>query len=95
MSVSPQQGPAYAYAAASQYDEVPDRPLPRDPGFIKVPNSDGSEIGPLYLSPDAERWIKENVNDPGYVVDWGTREIIDPEDGSVKGSVPTTVPRLT
>ena len=75
-------------------DSIPERPLPRDPDYIQVPNPDGSEAGPLYLTPEAEQWLNENVWDRGLVVDWGTREIFDPNTGEVKGIVPRTFPRM-
>ena len=90
MSIDPTQIPSYEYPV----DGVAPRPEPRDPGFELPTNPDGSDIGPLHLSPDAERWVQQNVTDFGYVIDWGTREIIDPETGEVKGTVPTSVPRL-
>lgn len=88
--IDPARGPAYQYPV----DDVPDEPLPQDPGFSRDVNPDGSDIGPLYLSPDAERWVQQNITDFGYVIDWGTREIIDPNTGEVKGTVPTSVPRM-
>lgn len=65
-----------------------------DPGFSAPANPDGSDDGPLRLSPEGERWINQNVVDHGYVIDWGTREIVDPESGEVKGTVPQSFPRM-
>lgn len=90
MSVDPTSGPAYQLP----YDNVPDDPLPIDAGFEHPVNPDGSEAGPLYLSPDAQRWVDQNVTDHGYVIDWGTREIIDPNTGEVKGTIPATFDRM-
>lgn len=91
MSVDPNVGPAYQYPA----DSAPTRPVAPDPGFNAGPqNPDGSDIGPLYLSPEAEDWVEKNVTDFGYVIDWGTREIIDPNTSEVKGTVPTAIPRM-
>jgi hypothetical protein len=80
----------------SPYDNVPVTPSPEDSGFghPAVSNPDGSDAGPLYLSPEAEQWVDENIIGPGYVVDWGNRDIIDPNDGSVKGKVPKSFPRM-
>jgi len=75
-------------------DGVPTTPTPRDDGFIGVPNPDGSEAGPLYLSPEANEWVERNVYDSGYIIDWGSREILDPNTGEVKGTVPTRFPRM-
>lgn len=92
MSVDPTAGPGYQYPT----DGIPQRPMPQDSGFESGPrNPDGSDIGPLYLSPDAERWIQQNVTDFGYIIDWGTREIVDTDTGEVKGIIPTSVPRMT
>lgn len=93
MSVDPRvlDGPAYSIPQ----EIVPVRPEPQDPGFSGPQNPDGSNIGPLYLSPEAERWIDQNVIDQGYVIDWGTREIINPETGEVKGAIPPTIDRMT
>jgi hypothetical protein len=90
MPVDPASGPAYQIP----YDTAPSDPLPVDAGFERPVNPDGGDAGPLYLSPDADRWIQQNVTDFGYVIDWGTREIIDPNTGDVKGSVPTTFDRM-
>lgn len=97
---SPDAAPPYQAPApqrpTTQYpaDGVPVTPIPRDPGYINVPNPDGSDIGPLNMSPEGEKWVNENVIQPGYVIDWGTREIIDPYTGEVKGTVPASVPRM-
>lgn len=92
MSVNPRGGPAYI---GPVYDDPEPRPLPQDPGFSKPATLPGEEeAGPLYLSPEAERWVEQNITAPGYVIDWGTREIIDPETGEVKGTVPTTFDRM-
>lgn len=91
MSVDPTRGPAYDYPT----DGLPRAEPIEDSGFYKPVNPDGSDIGPLYLSPDAEAWVMQNVIDPGYVIDWGTRRILDPDTGETKGTVPTSVPRMT
>lgn len=52
------------------------------------------DIGPLHGTPEADAWLKENVTDKGWVVDWGDRSIIA-EDGSVMGYVPLHFPRMT
>lgn len=95
MAVDPSSGPAYA--PPTQYDNVsPEQPLPQDPGFEMPAVEPGEEeAGPLKLTPEAETWIKMNVLDRGYVIDWGTREIVDPHTGEVKGTVPTSFPRMT
>ena len=91
MAVDPQVGAAYNYPV----DDIPDEPLPQDPGFsMPVLPPGEEEAGPLHLSPDAERWVERNVTDPGYVIDWGTREVIDPNTGEVKGTVPATFDRM-
>ena len=90
MEVNPQGGPA----CQIPYDNVAPAPTPQDPGFEMPSNPDGGEAGPLHLSPDAERWVTQNVTDQGYVIDWGTREIIDPETGEVKGMIPATFDRM-
>lgn len=90
MSIDPQSGPAYQFPVDGA--ELP--PFAGDRGFELPTNPDGSDIGPLYLSPEAEQWVESNVTAPGYVIDWGTREIIDPETGEVKGTVPTSIPRM-
>lgn len=111
MSVDPSGGPRYPGPPPSSAipggasgplpprqasDAVPDQPLPQDPGFTAEPIRAGEEqAGPLQLSPEAERWIAQNVTDHGYAIDWGTREIFDPNTGEVKGTVPTTFDRIT
>lgn len=75
-------------------DAVPAPPLPRDSSFEIVPNPDGSEIGPMYQSPEGKQWLEENVYDQGWIVDWGSRDILDPNTGEIKGTVPTSVPRM-
>ena len=55
-----------------------------------VPEETSEEANGLYLSPAAEQWIATNVQRPGWVIDWGTREILDPNTGEVKGRVPVT-----
>ena len=97
MSVDPRQGRPYQ-PPPDQYptDNVPVTPVPQDSGFT-IPangNPDGSDAGPLYASPEAERWLQENVADKGLVIDWGTREIFDPETGEVKGIVPKFFDRM-
>lgn len=57
-------------------------------------NPDGSEIGPLVMTPEGEQWCQENVIDKGYNIDWATREIFDPETGERHGTVPTSLPRV-
>ncbi len=52
------------------------------------------DIGPLHGTPEADAWLKENVTDKGWVVDWGDRSIIA-EDGSIMGYVPLHFPRMT
>ena len=93
MSVDPQRGPIYSYPPS-------DTPLPPeftgDPGFSQgTPNPDGSEIGPLHVSPEGERWIQENVIDKGYYIDWGSRMVFDAETGEDIMPVPTSLPRMT
>jgi hypothetical protein len=90
MSIDPGRGPAYQYP-----DSVPEPEFAGDRGFEAPPqNPGGGEVGPIHFSPEARDWIKQNVIDQDYVIDWGTREIIDPETGEVKGTVPTEVPRM-
>lgn len=104
MAVDPRSGPIYRPAQPSD-PPPPDYPYdgnpppiqePHDPGFRQpaLRNPDGSDIGPLYATPEGDRWLQENVTDRGYVIDWGTREYFDPETGEVKGIVPTSVPRI-
>lgn len=91
MSVDARAGRAYQIPSS----DVPSGPeFAGDPYYNAPHNPDGSDIGPLYLSPEAEQWVSQNVTDYGYVIDWGTREVIDPNTGEVKGSVPTSVPRM-
>ena len=92
MSVDPTTGPSYEY---SDIDAVPAPEFAGDEGFERPMNPDGSDLGPMYLSPDARRWVKTEVIDRGYVIDWGTREIYDPETDRVIGPVPSDVPRMT
>lgn len=90
--VDPQAGRGYQYpvdGAPSTGDG-----FAGDPGFTAPENPDGAEAGPLRLTPEAETWIDQNVLDQGYLIDWGTREIFDPETGEVKGTVPTSFPRM-
>jgi hypothetical protein len=90
MSVSPSQGPAYQYP-----DSVPDPEFAGDDRFYAPTVKPGEEeAGPLRVSPEASEWIDRNVLDHGYVIDWGTREIIDPETGESKGTIPTSFPRV-
>jgi hypothetical protein len=92
MSVDPQRGPAYSLPSS---DTPPPPEFSGDSGFSQGPrNPDGSEIGPLYVSPEGKQWIQENVYDQGLYIDWGTREIFDADTGEVKGTVPTSVPRM-
>lgn len=91
MQLDPQAGPAYQYPANDGGPEP--APFTGDPGFNLQGNPDGSDIGPLYMSPEAERWVQENVIDHGYAIDWVTREILD-RNGEVKGTVPTEIPRI-
>lgn len=92
MSVDPEQIPPYEYPV----DRIAPPPFTGDRGFegTQNRNPDGSEIGPLYVSPEGKQWIQENVFDQGLYIDWGTREIYDAETGEVKGTVPTSVPRM-
>lgn len=92
MSVDPERMPAYQYPVDDGGSPPP--PTFQDPGFSGPRNPDGSDIGPLYLSPEADRWVQENVIDQGWMIDWGNREIFDPNTGEVKGTVPTSVPRM-
>lgn len=87
--------PETARQSPLPYDNVPVTPLPRDPGFEKVPNPDGSELGPLYQSPEGKQWLDEHVYNQGLIVDWGSRDILDPDTGEIRGTVPTSVPRMT
>lgn len=73
----------------------PNAGAPYDPGFSAPVNPNGEEAGPLYLSPDAQRWVDQNVTDRGYMIDWGTREVFDPETGEVKGTIPPSFDRMT
>jgi hypothetical protein len=91
MSVDPSAGPAY---------RPPVDRLPRSPDFAgddyDAPvNPDGSEIGPLVMTPEGEQWCQENVIDKGRYINWGTREIFDPETGEIFGTVPKSLPRMT
>lgn len=91
MSIDQSKIPAYQYPAD---DAGPTPDLPTDPGFSGPRNPDGSDIGPLYLSPEAEKWVDQNVLEQGYLIDWGRRVIFDPETGDVIGPVPTSIPRM-
>jgi hypothetical protein len=99
MSVDPRGGGIYRPASPDEYppDHVPPIQPSTDREFIMPANSnpDGSDAGPLYATPEAERWLQENVADRGLVIDWGTREIFDPETGEVHGTVPRSFPRMT
>ena len=90
MSVDPNSGPAY------QYPDVPSDPeFVGDDGFYAPTIKPGEEeAGPLRVSPEAHEWIVRNVTDHGYLIDWGNREIFDPETGEVHGTVPTSFPRM-
>jgi hypothetical protein len=91
MSVDPQSGPSYQYPA----DSAPTRPEPVDPGFYAPASATPDEdISPLHVTPAGQEWIRRNVIDQDYVIDWGTREVIDPETGEVKGTVPSQVPKV-
>jgi hypothetical protein len=92
MSVDPSSGPPYRPPAP---DSVLDRPVPLDPGFGAPATRPGEEeAGPLYTTPEADRWIATNVTDRGYVIDWGTREIIDPATGESHGTIPQKFDRM-
>jgi hypothetical protein len=92
VSVDPSSGPPYRPPAP---DSVPDRPDLPDPGFSLPDIRPGEEeAGPMYVSPEADRWIGENVRDRGYVIDWGTRRIIDPATGESHGTIPTKFDRM-
>lgn len=102
MTVDPRRGSLYAgppVQAQSDYppDSVPPIAPARDPGFTQpaLRNPDGADAGPLYASPEAEQWLKENVQDQGLVIDWGTREIFDPVTGEIKGVVPKFFPKMS
>lgn len=90
MSIDPQAGRPYQ----PPVDYIPPPEFEGDTGFSVPQNPDGSELGPLYVSPEGKVWIQENVYDRGLFIDWGTREIYDAETGEVKGTVPTSVPRM-
>jgi hypothetical protein len=96
MSVDPSRGPRYQGPPTTEYppDGVPTTRMPTDERFEVLPNPDGSEIGPLQVSVEGQQWIEENVYRPGFVIDWGTREIIDPDTGEVRGTVPRSVPKM-
>lgn len=90
MSVNPNQGPAYQYP-----DSVPEPEFAGDDKFYAPTIKPGEEeAGPLRVSPEANEWIQRNVTDHGYLIDWGNREIFDPETGEVHGTVPTSFPRM-
>lgn len=92
-------GPDPAIAAAYPPDDGSSQPIDVeiDPRFIGTVNRNpgGEEAGGLYVSPEAEQWLQINVVDKGLFVDWGTREIYDPETGEVFGTVPTHFPKMT
>jgi hypothetical protein len=96
MSVDPRQGRPYQPPDEYPPDHVPPIQPANDPGFIQgeLRNPDGADAGPLYATPEADRWLQENVTDQGLMIDWGTREIFDPNTGEVKGIVPRTFPRM-
>lgn len=77
-------------------DGVPPIGPADDEGFSLPSNGnpDGSDIGPLYATPEGDQWLQQNVTDQGLVIDWGNREIFDPKTGEVKGTVPKFVPRM-
>lgn len=75
-------------------DYIPPRETPDDRGFQQPVNPDGADIGPLYINPAYDYWFKEHVTDPGYVIDWGNYEIIDPQTGDVVEPVPKSIPRM-
>lgn len=92
-------GPPYTGPATRQrspYDNPDPFQPPTDSGFSKPADirPGEEEAGPMYVSPEADQWIGQNVRDKGYVIDWGTREIIDPETGESHGTVPKNFPRM-
>jgi hypothetical protein len=91
MSIDPRSGGRYGGPIDDGGEPSP--PPPQDPGFYS-PNPELGEAGPLYLSPEAEVWVGQNVTPHGYVIDWGNRTIIDPETGEIKGTVPTQFPKV-
>jgi hypothetical protein len=100
MSVDPRHGPAYqGPATQTNYppDSVPPIQPSRDRGFTQqeIRNPDGADAGPLYVSPEADKWLQEHVTDQGLMIDWGTYEIFDPVTGEVKGTVPRFFPRMS
>ena len=65
-----------------------------DPRFIGEVNRNpnGAEAGPLYLSPEAQIWMREII-DAGFSVDWGTNTIFNPDTGE-EYPVPTSFPKM-
>lgn len=94
MSVDPNVGPRYVPPPPDSVSP-PGEDFAGDAGFQAPALRPGEEeAGPLYLSPEAQEWVRRNVTDPDYVIDWGTREVIDPDTGEVKGTVPRSFPRM-
>jgi len=56
-------------------------------------NPDGADAGPLYATPEAAQWLKENVIDRGYFIDWGTYEAFNPDTGD-RFKLPTEYPAM-
>lgn len=78
-----------------EYDNVPQQYTSvSTEGQIPYDPAEYGDIGPLHGTPEADAWLKENVTDKGWVVDWGDRSIIA-EDGSIMGYVPKYFPRMT
>jgi hypothetical protein len=60
-----------------QYDSVPNRGFPGDPGSQRSPNRQAYDINRDYDAED--RWVEENVTRKGFVIDEVTGDVYDPK----------------
>ena len=95
----PLEEPSLRAAPAGRlpYDNVEPRDIQqyRDPRFpLEVNrNPDGADAGPIYMTPEAERWYQENVIDKGWATDWGAGMIMD-EQGEYVLEAPRYFPKM-
>jgi hypothetical protein len=61
---------------APQYDSVPNKGFPGDPGSQRRPGQ-GYDINRDYDAED--RWVEENVTRKGFVIDEVTGDVYDPK----------------
>lgn len=88
----PMDLPPYNYSNADD-ENLP--PVYDNQQFMPASPAETNQFNPnLASSGEIAQWLDENVFSQGLSVDGKTGDIIDPEDGSIKGKVPTLYPRV-